>query len=838
MKQSIKIIYLKKFKKLFLFIVFCSSLSSFAQEWTTEIKKADPNFYDLQTAFNNYYKAHPPGWNSDDDYKAFKRWEFFMAPRVYPTGKFTNANATWEALRSRAQNANKTSRAVPTASWTSLGPQSTLNGIPGVGRIDCIKFDPTNANTMWVGAAGGGLWKSTNQGNNWTDMNTNLPNLSIADIAINPGGTNTMYIATGDGYGYTTGFVFWGGSYSNGVLKSTDGGVTWNSTGLNYNVGQNQIINRLIIHPNNHDTLIAVGNNGINRTVNGGTTWSQVQAGTFYDIEFKPNNPNIIFASSNQIYKSINGGATWAVLPTSPLFVGRVAIETTAANSNVIYAMDEVGTCYKSINAGVSWSATAAPPVTLYGYYDDVLSVSPINENIVYAAGFDMALTLDGGATWSNPLGTIHADNHAMEFVPATNNIFSGNDGGIYMSTDNGGNWTDYTSGLGITQIYRIGSSASNPSLVFAGAQDNGTNKYTSGTWIFVETGDGTECLVDYNDPNIVYISWQNGNFEKSTNGGSTLNSINPGGGAWISPMIMHPTNSSILYFGGQEVGKSIDGGNTWNNISTNLTGGSFLTALAVARSNPNYIYASTELSVYSTNNGGTSWNSITSNLPVGLNIITAMAVSATDPNAVWVTLSGYNTGQKVFKTSNGGTSWTNVSTGLPAIPANCIVYDNSSINDALFVGTDLGVYYTDNTLSGWQQFNTGLPNVIIDELEINYTSQKLLAGTYGRGLWETPIVGIITGKNISTSNTKSTISLYPNPNKGSFNLDVNSVAGETSVKIEILNLIGQKVFSASDDSVLSKQYNIDLSGYAPGVYIVNINTAFESRTQKIVMEN
>lgn len=826
-------------KKIITFLFVFAAITAVAQEWAKNITQSNPNFYDIQKAFNEYYETHIPSWEADDDYKAFKRWEYFMEPRVYPSGEFMNADATWQVLQNNPVSLNKNMQTTASASWTSMGPQLNANGMAGIGRVDCIQFDPTNATTVWLGAAGGGLWKSINSGSNWMDYSNNLPNLSVADIVIHPAGTNTMFIATGDGFGYiggSGGSVFWGGTYSTGVMKSTNGGSTWTVTPLNYTVGQRQIINRLIMHPINHDTLLAVGTDGINRTVNGGNSWTKVKSGRFYDIEFNTNNPDIVYAVRDSVFRSLDGGATWSVLTGSPKFTGRVAVETTAANDSVIYAMDQSKKFVKSTDAGATWTTYTITGLTLYGYYDNVLSVSPVDENTVYVAGYNMYKTINGGSSWSQVGTSIHVDHHVIEFIPGTNSIYCGNDGGVYRSTNGGTSWTDFTSGLMITQFYRLGSSFTNPGIVYAGAQDNGTKRRSGTTWSTAGGGDGMECLVDYTNSNIVYISSQNGAFSKSTNGGASFSGINTGGGAWLSPMVIDPLVNTTLYFGGKEVRKSTDGGNTWNNLSTNLTASVNLAALAVAKSNPNYIYAAKYNAIYVTTNGGTTWSTINTGLPLSSNAITYIAVSATDPSTAWVTLSGYNNGQKVYKTINAGASWTNISGALPNIPANCIVYDENSPLKGIYVGTDLGVYYLDSTLAGvWQNFSTGLPNVMVYELEINLASNKLIAATYGRGLWETQLPTITTGIKASIE-PKSTISIYPNPTNGVFSVDIQSVKDATDIALDIYNITGQKVLSLSREFTKTKHYQVDLTEMPAGIYLLNVTTRNETRVEKIIV--
>ncbi len=833
----------KTFLSLSLLSFICCGTAGFAQSWTNNqelINNPNPNFYDMQKAFNEYYKDKIIDWQDDDSYNHFKRWEAFMEPRVFPTGKFFSPAASYNAMVERDMNASKNggNQQVQAGNWTPLGPQST--GMPGVGRIDCIAFQPALSTTVWCGTAGGGLWKSTNSGTTWADFSGGVPNLSVADIAINPTTVTTMYIATGDGFGYI-GFsnIFWGGTYSTGVLKSTNGGTTWATTGLSFTVGQRQIINRLLIHPTNPNILIAVGTNGIDRSSNGGTSWTNVSnVARFYDAEFNVTQPNTIYAScSNGVYRSTDAGVTWALLANSPTFTGRVSLETTAASATTIYCMDQTKKIGKTTDGGTTWTTPAGPGgLTLYGYYDCVLSASPVNANTVYAAGYNMYRTTDGGASWASvAAGSMHVDNHVLEFLPGSNTtIWCGNDGGIYRTTTGTSPWTNFTNGLQITQFYRFSNAATNSGIIYGGAQDNGTNRLSGGTWTSgVLGGDGMECVVDFTNSNIVYASSQNGSWAKSTNGGGSFAGIPTGGGAWTSPMVMHPTTNTTLYYGGAEVKRSTNSGTSFTNISALGIGN--IISLAVAKSNPNYIYAATYGQIHMTSNGGTNWTSITGTLPVSNNAITYIAISGSNPQKVWVTMSGYVSGQKVYASIDGGTTWTNVSTNLPNIPVNCIVYDNNSANDGLYCGTDLGVYYMDNLTSGWQTYNTGLPNVIVNELEIHYGSLKLRAATYGRGVWESPLT-ITTGTAPKIS-TASTISLYPNPSSGQFYVDVVT-EGTSDVLLNVYNVVGQKVLSQNDFVDKSKQISLDLSSQPKGIYMVEIRTNFETRTEKVILQN
>jgi photosystem II stability/assembly factor-like uncharacterized protein len=196
----------------------------------------------------------------------------------------------WEKEQSKYANEKSSS----TANWISKGPINTpiimSNGKKrGNGRVNCITFDPVDPDIIWVGSPAGGLWKSVDGGSNWT-TNTDLPVIGISHIAIDPNNNQVMYIVTGDANATDT--------YSIGILKSTDGGLTWNTTGLSYTVDQGKTVNKVIINPNHTDSLYAVTNSNILISADAGLNWQTVGAiGRWRDIEFKPNNPNVIYAA-------------------------------------------------------------------------------------------------------------------------------------------------------------------------------------------------------------------------------------------------------------------------------------------------------------------------------------------------------------------------------------------------------------------------------------------------------------------------------------------------------------------------------------------------------------
>ena len=755
------------YKALLIVAVYFASLNfASAQQW---LKNADftklnrpINLYDIEKAFNDYYKDKPEpkdedGLEQDGEKQIFHCWDYFMRQRTFPTGQMFDP-AILVKEYNNYRSTHQTKSIAYTANWTLLGPSTIPASISGntggAGRIDCIRFHPTDTNTFWIGAACGGLWKTSDGGATWTTNTDLMPAIGVSDIAINPLHPDTMYIATGDRYGYVAGGSFWGGTYSCGVMKSTDGGVTWNTTGLSFLQSQNILVQKIAISPANSNILVAATSNGIYRSTNAGATWTNVQAGYFYDLRYKTNNANIIFAGEDyNTYKSTDGGATWVSLNNNIGSGGRMSLAVSPANPQVIYALCQNDSLFSSTNGGNTWTFKSYWPLLFYGFYDMVLTCSPTNANVVYVGGggsnSDFQKSTDGGTTWTTPIANyMHVDNHDIEPAPNSGTtVYCTNDGGVFRSYDGGVTWTDLSNGLAIAQFYRLGCSVTNPSIVYCGQQDNGCTKSIDDNFYSVIGADGMECLVDYTDENTAYTSWQYGGISRTNDGGLTFAGAAPnnGSGDWITPYVIDPIDHNTLYAGYADgvglgvVFKSTNQGNSWDSISANLDP-SVINVLAVSRSNHNYIYAGNMAHLHKTTDGGTTWNDISAGLPLSQAGILYMAVNDTNPNSIWVALGGYSAGNKVYQSFDGGMSWTNISGTLPNVPVNCIVCQRNSA-DELYIGTDFGVFYKNASMNDWATYDDGLPHVIVDELEIQYGVSKLRAATYGRGLWQSDLI-------------------------------------------------------------------------------------------------
>ena len=745
-------------KKL-LFIIFFIPFILSSQDWYDMMQESDVNFYQTQTAFNDFWEGKNiekgKGW------KQYKRWEAFMEPRVFPSGQIQSLQLFEENTRLITRNNNF--RMLPPNIWTQVGPSNVpLEGSGrkrGIGRLNTIVFHPSDSNIIYVGAPAGGFWKSINSGQTWTTSTDFLTNLGVSDIAIHPSNTDTIFIITGDRDG--------GDTYAYGVMKSIDGGLSWQTTGLSFNITSSYKGNRILIDPNNPDIIIVATSNGIYRSNDGGDNFVHTfQNENLTSMEFNVVNSEIIYAGSKgntTVFKSIDNGINWSQsgsgLPSSS-DVSRACIAVTLANPDVIYALfgnnsNGYHGVYKSSDQGNNWTLQSNSPNLLgwstngsdnggQAWYDLALTVSPVDENIVFVGGVNCWKSTDSGISWNlnthwyggGGANYMHADEHMLQYNTIDNKIYSANDGGLYVSNDNGTNWTDISDGLQISQFYRFGVSQTVQDLVIGGTQDNGTFLKDNLNWSAVIGGDGMECIIDYTDANIMYGSVYYGNISKSTNGGNSFSSIAPASnGAWVTPYMLDRNNPQIIYIGYEELYKSTDGGSSWNIITNNETNGGKIDQLQVSKSNQDIIYFSDNANIFKTIDGGLTWNNLTGSLPN--KTITSITLNSTNEDRVWLTFSGYDNNEKVYFSDNGGNTWNNISGTLPNVPANCLILNELDSLETLYMGTDLGVFTKDSTINDWNNYNYGsLPNVIVNELEIQYPSNKLLAATFGRGLW------------------------------------------------------------------------------------------------------
>lgn len=725
-----------------------------AQKWAEMLHDGRANFYEIQAAFEAEWSGKEnergSGW------KPYKRWEYDTEERVYPSGEFPPQNILYTeyykfmATKGRGNNAQRSS-----GNWEELGPKSweNVNGWnPGIGRVNFIYEEPGNQNTIYVGTPAGGLWRSEDAGQSWTPLTDELPSMGVSGIAVDPDNTDIIYIATGDRDANDY--------YGVGLMKSEDYGATWQTTGLNWNISSGLKCNWLIMHPEDSQILFLASNDGLYKTSDGANSWQKIITANIREVALHPTNPDIVYGVSNRFYRSEDGGESFSIInqgtPPSGQ-VNRLSLGVSSAAPDYVYILagDDQSSgfhgIYRSTDAGLNFEERSTSP-NILGYssegtsaggqswFDLALAVSQTNPNRLITGGINVWRSDNGGVDFSSKshwvfpssIGYTHADIHFLRYYG--NRLYCGSDGGIFVSTDNGNSWTDLSAGIGNTQLYRMAFAESDPYNILVGTQDNGTNFLSDDTFYHLLGGDGNGAAMNNDNSDIVYAAYPYGSITYSVDGGDDFDDLSGNieeNGLWVTPMILDPSDQNVLYAGFQNVWKHT-WGSGWETLGN--SGGSSFRALAVAPSNSNYIYGAKGGIFHRTTDGGENWDTFSSQLP-GTSI-TDIAVHPENPEHVIITTSGYTQGAKVYESFDAGTNFTNVSFNLPNIPANAVVFENSDYN-GIYVGTDAGVFYTNDDLANWVDFMDGLPKTKVRQLLIAEGIGKVRAGTFGRGIWE-----------------------------------------------------------------------------------------------------
>jgi photosystem II stability/assembly factor-like uncharacterized protein len=731
--------------------------------------------------------------------KQFRRWEWFWQGRLHSDGSFPRPSLYLSELQ-KIESRKPLTDAQASKIWKELGPTapdmpneiSTWNGI---GRVNSIEVSPTDPNLLFAGTAAGGIWKSTNNGGAWTPVNiTAIPVIGISDIAISTKAPLIMYAATGDANGARPGDLTGYPAYTYGIIKSTDGGNSWAPTGLTYDAVQNAVIARLWIDPRDENIVVAATYSGIMRTTDGGKSWKQQASGTYRDLIGNPSVVSVLYASTYrlnggaQILRSTDAGVTWEATYSIP-GANRIRLAVTKANANVVaavasnYQSQGLEGVYKSTDGGktfaelptnlnlLGWNADGRDSRG-QGFYDLAMEISPTNANVMFVGGINAWRTTNNGSSWvlsahwtgAGGAPWVHADHHYFKFHPTQNRLYSTHDGGIARSTDQGISWRDISNGMKIQQYYGLATSNTNPSLTIAGAQDNGTalSKNNGSSFVHTLDGDGMMAAIDYVDPSIMYGSQYYGAFWRTTNQGtnwtfaSNQNARGDNRAAWVAPIAADPKTQGTVYIGYGNVYKSTNAGSSWSKIS-NISSSVPTRWISVAPSDPKYIYVAYDNALWFTTNGGTNWQQQT-----GLSgFIMGVEVHPTDPKTFYVALGGFSAGQKLMRVSNG--TVTNLTgNGLPNVPCNTVVYQRGGTN-RLFVGTDLGVFFSDEGSGFWQPYGTGMPPIMVSSMRLISTTNILRVATYGRGVWEidvkqctaaTPTVKALTATTVCSGDS------------------------------------------------------------------------------------
>ena len=597
-----------------------------------------------------------------------------------------------------ALSADPLTRLLNRMSYRNIGPAAYS------GRVTSLAVPTPFRNTMYVGAAGGGVWKTTNAGTTWRQVGDSLRNQTVGDIAVAPSDTNIVWVGTGERNSLRS------QSWGNGVHKSTDGGRTWHLMGLS----DSRAIARVVIHPTNPNIVYVAalghlwGTNserGVYKTTDGGAHWSRIlfvnDTTGATDLELDPSNPEIVYAATWQrlrlggshmqgtgpgsaIWRSMNGGTTWTKLtdparnsglPTRD--IGRASIAVSAKNPRTLYAMVAVdravtdvnaapfGGVFRSTDGGDHWTQVNDLAANPHYYYDEIV-VDPTNDQHLYVLASPVLVSKDGGRTFAtDSLYNVHVDNHALWIDPADgSHMLLGNDGGAYLTHDGGRAWEHEE--LPIGQFYTvIVDSSVTPFRVCGGLQDNGvwcgpsrtrdSSGVTDADWYAVNGGDGMWVQVPWHDPHLIYSEFQFGSMSRLDTRTWKRDNIKPlpldaGAGAgydyrwgWTAPLLLSQHDSTVVYAGANQLFRMHDNGA--RGMDFEVLGPDMTRA---DREHP------------APEGGNTSYHALFS-----------IAESPRDRNVLW---TGSDDGL-VWLTRDGGHTWTNLTGNLPkGAPTQCFV--------------------------------------------------------------------------------------------------------------------------------------------------------------------
>lgn len=758
--------------------------------------------------------------------------------------------------------------------WQQAGPYNVG------GRITAMAVVPGGA-TIYIGAAAGGVLKSTNSGVNWTPVSDAIGTFSVGALALDPANANVVYCGTGEANSSVDSYD------GTGLYRSLDAGATWGHLGLE----ETRRIARVAVDPSNSNRILvaAMGSQfstgphrGLYRSEDGGANWSQVlfvsDSTGACDVLFHPTHPETVYAATWErvrrptyrrafgpscgIWRSVDSGATWTRLlnglPPPSDNVGRIGLAISASQPRTLYAQIITGSSggytglgmYRTDDAGQTWTRRDASGFTGafggFGWYFGEVGVDPLNPERVYAMGVQFIRSNDGGVNFSNLTGTAHVDQHAIWIDPANpNRIYLGNDGGFYWTVNGGGTWFKSLD-LPITQFYAGTIDPSNPARLMGGTQDNNT-LITSGSptaWTAVLGGDGFQCLIDPINPNIVFAEYQNGSggqgLLRSINGGGSFSA--PGGFVatdrynWNTPIAMNPLNHNTLLVGSQRVYRSRNNGVTYATISNDLSRNlpsllnyGTLTTLDISAADTSVYYAGTDDGkVWRTVNAGAAWTDITAGLPI--RYITRVTADPANAQVVYVTLSGFGLDESqahVYRSTNQGTTWVSISGNLPDVPANDILVDPADPN-RLFLATDVGVYITTNLGAHWLPLGAGMPIQTIFDLTFHAPSRTLVAATHGRSQWSLQLGDLKVGVEPHAVAARIGLSTpAPNPSRGvaRFALSLSQPGG---VEVAVFDAMGRRVRALHSGALAAGRHDLSWDGRdeqgktaRPGVYYV-----------------
>jgi len=650
--------------------------------------------------------------------------------------------------------------------WVSLGP------VDGAGRCTTIAPHPDRPGDVLVGAAGGGVWRTTDDGASWHPLTDHLPDLSVGALARAPSDPDIVYLGTGEG-GLAFDFI-----PGVGLLRSDDGGLTWL---LPDEVVASQFFT-LTVDPRDPDRLLAGTDEGLLASDDGGHTWEIRVADPSLlgvtELVRSGADPDRLWAALwcvtecpaglARVLRSDDGGLSWHPsadgLPP-PEFndaaFNRSSLAVSPSDPDVLYAGLEVRSAddgrsfvYRSSDGGDSWAATDYRGNYLFfqSWYDNAITVAPDDPDRVVAAGVWYVDSSDGGATWStlNPydgaFGTgsetvPHVDGHDLQWQGDV--LWLATDGGMWRSGDGGRSWRSRNQGLVTRQFYSLSLDPSRPHRVLGGTQDNGTNlrRADGARWDMVVPFDGFDSAINPLITDFMYATlYRTRVFRTLVGPDVEWQEVTPPIGGETAPfataLTMRAEAPWELYTGATRVWHTVDGGDSWRALSTSVLDGGWspyvVTSIATTPADPDRLLAGKGEAVYASADGGATWR-----VHEAAARVNHVELSPHDAELGFaaVARNGSPDGQ-LLRTTDGGVTWTPSGTGLPSF-ATQVVRVHPTDPAVVYAGTDVGLYRSTDGGVHWSRYGDGLPAASVHDIRLDETGRRLVVATHGRGAWE-----------------------------------------------------------------------------------------------------
>ena len=803
--------------------------------------------------------------------------DWFYQQRAFPSGKIDRA-AYQRARADMARHNRKTSNLRGVSTWNPVGPLNIG------GRITDLEMWPDDQQTILAGTASGGIFRSFDQGAQWTPVFDDMPTLAIGDLTISNAQPNVVYAGTGEANA-GGGSIAYDGA---GIFRSDDRGITWQSIGLE-NAGS---IGRLAVHPRQVNTVYAAAmghlfeNNpdrGLFRTRDGGDSWEKIlylnDSTGVIDVVLHPEDPSVLYAAtwervrrpqrrsysgpSSGIWRSTDGGDSWTRIDLPPNGfnnnLGRIGLAVSPVSPDhllayVVHPSGNLLGVYLSTNRGDSWSTlpkTGIDEVSFMWWFGKIW-MHPTEAGHYYFAGLNMHEWTPGADQWTPVFPGAHVDQHALVVHPQRPDlIIAGNDGGIYIS-DDGGQSHRHVKNMPITQFYTAYIDRSDANRLLGGTQDNGvirTYGQQQSGWDILFFADGFRTMVDPRDSNVIFLAYQYGNLMRSTSGGRSFFRATSGIPAsdrknWHTPVIMDPDRPRTLYYGSQRVYRTTNRGYSWEPISPDLTDGDpggnltygTLTDLSLSPLHKDLLYAGTDDGrVWRTDDGGQHWVELSGGLPKRW--VTTVLASPLDTNEVFVTVSGFRFGEymaHIYRSTDRGNTWIPIDQGLPDVPVNDLIFTRFR---TLYAATDVGIFRSADMGQSWEPFQDGVPATVVNDLDYDPDTDIMLAATFGRSMYQTRIADVTT--DLEEMAFAKKVEVFPNPVRDDLHIRWTAATRQAG-QLRLIDVRGRSLYSVNIPA--SKQRDEQIHDWSvghlpPGTYWLQWHTGGQVRwTEPVVI--